>query len=73
LSSNISTKTNKVPFLGDLPFIGKLFQHKSEVVNNTDLIIEITPRIVNLNEAEVELEIDPRLERRLLTPNDKEE
>jgi type IV pilus assembly protein PilQ len=73
LSSNISTKTNKVPILGDIPFIGKLFRHKYEVVNNTDLIIEITPRIVNINDEEAELEIDPRLERRLLIPSDKEE
>jgi len=73
LSSNITTKVNKVPILGDIPFIGKLFRHKSETINNTDLIIEITPRIIPVNDEEVDLEIDPRLERRLLTPNEEEE
>ena len=73
LNSTITKKTNKIPFLGDLPYIGKIFQHRYEVVNNTDLIIEITPRIVNLNEETPELQIDPRLERRLISPEKEEE
>ena len=68
LNSTISKKTNKVPFLGDIPFIGKLFTHKYEVVENTDLIIEITPRIVDYNE-EVNFELDERLERELIERN----
>lgn len=68
LNSTISKKTNKVPFLGDIPFIGKLFTHTYEVVENTDLIIEITPRIVDYNE-ELDYELDERLERELIERN----
>ncbi|NQV50064.1 MAG: hypothetical protein HQ507_06185 [Candidatus Marinimicrobia bacterium] len=37
---------NTVPFLGDLPFVGRFFQHKVTQENKTDLIVEITPHIV---------------------------
>ena len=46
--SNTQIKeTNKVPFLGDLPFAGRLF--RSDVVrdNKSELLIFITPRIMN--------------------------
>lgn len=38
--------THSVPFLGDLPFIGRFFQHEFEQENKKDLIIEITPHII---------------------------
>ncbi len=65
LSSMIKKKTNKVPLLGDIPFIGYLFQHVDEVIENHDLIIEITPRVVSFDDQE-EFEIDERLERQLI-------
>ena len=68
LNSSISKKTNKLPLLGDLPFIGKLFQHRYEVVENTDLIIEITPRVISFDD-EVEIKVDERLERELIERN----
>jgi len=36
----------KVPFLGDIPFIGGLFRQKSVTAKKTDLIVQITPRII---------------------------
>ena len=36
----------RVPFLGDIPFIGSLFRHKSETTRKTDLIIQVTPHIL---------------------------
>lgn len=66
LSSNITTKVNKVPLLGDIPFLGKLFQHKHNTVTNTDLIIEITPRVVSFDDISKEFKVDERLERRLI-------
>ncbi|MBZ0263441.1 hypothetical protein K8I28_02120 [bacterium] len=36
----------KVPFLGDIPFVGGLFRHKSLTENKKDLIIQITPHII---------------------------
>jgi type IV pilus assembly protein PilQ len=68
LSSNLMSSVNKVPLLGDLPFIGKLFQHRNETLTTTDLLIEITPRIVDLSEHQVEFEVDNRLDRRLIRP-----
>lgn len=38
---------NKVPVLGDLPWIGKLFQQKSVTKYQHELIIYITPHILN--------------------------
>lgn len=39
-------RVQKVPLLGSIPLIGKLFTHKSVEKNTTDLIILITPRIL---------------------------
>ncbi|RPH96371.1 hypothetical protein EHM69_01515 [candidate division KSB1 bacterium] len=41
-----STTMHRVPFLGDLPFIGSLFRHKSDLTRKTDLIIQVTPHIL---------------------------
>lgn len=37
---------NKVPLLGDLPFIGGLFRHTVATAKKTDMIIEVTPHII---------------------------
>ncbi|TPW09212.1 MAG: MSHA bioproteinis protein MshL [bacterium] len=39
----------KVPLLGDIPLIGYLFQHKTGRTEKTDLVIEITPTILEGN------------------------
>lgn len=83
LSSTISQKVNKLPLLGDLPFIGKLFQHRQEQVENSDLIIEITPRLITADQIRLdpevqryknlgEPEIDERLTRRLIKFDNEE-
>jgi len=36
-----------VPFFGDLPLIGGLFRSRSEEDKRSELLIFITPRIVN--------------------------
>ncbi len=42
-----STKaTNKVPFLGDLPLVGRLFRHTSQTNNKSELLIFVTPKIL---------------------------
>ncbi|MEM1061615.1 MAG: type II and III secretion system protein family protein, partial [Planctomycetota bacterium] len=47
LISNIHTATNsKVPYLGDLPWIGSLFSRKSYDEGETELVIVITPELV---------------------------
>jgi len=64
LSSTLNTTTNKVPFFGDLPWVGKFFQHKVEIVENTDLIIEITPSVVYATDKEIE--VDKKLDVKLI-------
>ncbi len=42
-----STKTvHRLPFFGDLPFIGSLFRHSADLTRKTDLIIQVTPHIL---------------------------
>jgi len=36
----------KVPFLGDIPFLGNLFKQKSRRNNRTELLIFLTPKII---------------------------
>ena len=40
------SEINKVPFLGDIPFIGLLFQNRVKSTRKTELLVFITPKIV---------------------------
>ena len=44
---NERTDVTQVPFLGDLPLIGFLFKNKTTSSTKTELLVFITPRIVN--------------------------
>lgn len=47
LLDNRETETfEKVPFLGDIPILGKFFQSISKTKTNTELIVIVTPEIV---------------------------
>ncbi|MDO8525931.1 MAG: secretin N-terminal domain-containing protein [Candidatus Omnitrophota bacterium] len=46
ISDNKTKSINKIPFLGDLPWIGKAFQNISDHINRTETIVFMTPRIV---------------------------
>jgi len=37
----------KVPFLGDIPFLGNLFKQRSRESNRTELLIFLTPKIIS--------------------------
>jgi pilus assembly protein CpaC len=48
LLDNRSTKNfSKIPFLGDIPVLGRFFQSISTTKVNTELIVIVTPEIVN--------------------------
>jgi len=51
IRDNITSSTSKVPFLGDIPILGWLFKSKTTSVDKTNLMIFITPYIIN-NEEE---------------------
>ncbi|KQW88742.1 hypothetical protein ASC84_11410 [Acinetobacter sp. Root1280] len=42
-----STNQVKVPFLGDIPYLGRLFRKDAKTENKRELLIFVTPRIVN--------------------------
>lgn len=42
-----SKGTQKVPFLGDVPYLGRLFRRDFVTDNKTELLVFITPRIMN--------------------------
>ncbi|MHC4069753.1 MAG: secretin and TonB N-terminal domain-containing protein [Planctomycetota bacterium] len=42
----VSNQINKVPLLGDLPLIGGLFRFKGEDTAVTELVVFITPRVI---------------------------
>ncbi|MGC4044515.1 MAG: secretin N-terminal domain-containing protein [Armatimonas sp.] len=46
IRNTVSTTTNKLPILGDIPVLGKLFQSSSQQKNKTELLVFLTPRIV---------------------------
>ena len=53
LLNNSSSKTNnQVPFLGDIPVIGVLFKTLEQRKNDTELMIFITPKIVDAVQLE---------------------
>jgi general secretion pathway protein D len=47
VSSEINTIKDQVPFLGDLPLVGRLFQSQSKVSNKKNLMIFVTATIVD--------------------------
>ncbi len=44
---NERTDITQVPFLGDLPYVGFLFKNRQTSTSKTELLVFITPRIVN--------------------------
>jgi type IV pilus assembly protein PilQ len=52
-----SQQVNKVPILGDIPVLGRLFRFEGEATVNTELVVFITPQIITepvLTESEME-------------------
>ena len=58
LDNQTTENLSKVPGIGDIPLLGKLFQSKSISRNHTELLVIITPEIVRPIPAEESL---PRL------------
>jgi general secretion pathway protein D len=47
VSSTVSSENDKVPMIGDLPFVGKLFQSSSKISTKKNLMIFVTATIVD--------------------------
>jgi type IV pilus assembly protein PilQ len=50
-TQNERDTVNKVPLLGDIPFLGRLFQNKVRSEARTELLVFITPKIVTERSA----------------------
>jgi type IV pilus assembly protein PilQ len=48
---NDRESTTKVPFFGDLPYVGNLFKSKDRVRDRTELLIFLTPKIISDRES----------------------
>jgi type IV pilus assembly protein PilQ len=46
-TTNLNTDVDKVPFLGDIPYLGALFRVKSDTAKRRELLIFITPRVIS--------------------------
>ena len=44
---NDRTDITKIPLLGDIPVLGWLFKNTTTTTNKTELLVFITPRVVN--------------------------
>jgi len=55
---NVATNRKKVPFFADLPLIGTLFSNWSELDKRSELLIFVTPRIVNRQASRVRTEFE---------------
>ena len=53
IQENDVKTVSKVPFLGDLPLIGALFRSSSSTKTKTELVIMITPKILNDDDGTV--------------------
>ena len=52
IDDTITNTVTKVPLLGSIPFLGRLFRYDSQIGSKTNLYIFITPRVVkNTSEA----------------------
>jgi general secretion pathway protein D len=49
-----SNTTNSVPFLGDIPVLGRLFSKKATTDASTDLVLTLTPHIIRIPDVTAE-------------------
>lgn len=46
IRNNVSTTTNKIPLLGDIPILGHLFRSTNKTNSKTELMVLLTPHVV---------------------------
>jgi pilus assembly protein CpaC len=69
LLDNTDNETfQKIPFLGDIPILGKFFQSMSVTKSNTELIVIVTPEIVTPVPAGTDIAV-PKYPQKFLPPN----
>jgi pilus assembly protein CpaC len=61
---------NKIPFIGDIPILGKFFQSRTRTKSNTELMVIVTPEIVRPTPAGKDIPL-PNYPAPFLLPNSK--
>ncbi len=52
ITKNRTTRSRRIPFLADIPLAGALFRFDSESETRTELLVVMTPRVINFNNDE---------------------
>jgi general secretion pathway protein D len=47
ITENVQRQKDKVPVLGDLPFLGRLFRSEQNITQRKNLVIFVTPTIID--------------------------
>jgi len=47
IADNVNETVAKVPGLGDIPWLGRLFRSETQTTERTELVILITPRVLD--------------------------
>ena len=63
IKSQWTDTKKKVPFLGDIPLVGLLFQKSDKSLEKTELIIFITPHIIEPEKYEASGELKDAMKR----------
>ncbi len=65
IKDEVSSDQNRIPVLGDIPLLGRVFRTNKETTKRTELVVFLTPRIVSgtLREQAVDaLRVSPEVE-----------
>jgi pilus assembly protein CpaC len=65
LDNRVSEQFSKIPFIGDIPILGKLFQSRSITRSKNELMIVVTPRIVQPQDS---VPAGPVMPKKMLEP-----
>lgn len=68
LDNRESETLSKIPFIGDVPVLGRFFRSKNKNKTNTELMVIITPELVRPSPAGVEI-VGPKYPVPFLPPN----
>jgi len=52
ITKNRSTRSRRIPWLADIPLAGALFRFDTQIENRTELLVVMTPRVINFNNDE---------------------
>ncbi len=69
IDNRLAEIASKIPLLGDIPIIGKLFQSRKTNSSQTDLLVMVTPRLVKPLEPD-EVPTTPEFPRPFLDPEE---